>query len=230
MLKDGSKRHNLELSLWRVTPTQLGIFDKNILCDRCDGLLGRLDDYLYDVIRQFDLSKCPRIEDIFVEQTVDCEQFCKGVLAILWRASISNRYPYSKVSLGRYELIVRDILFGFLPLITFTELEILIQYYRSRHIGEKVRFFDTLPQHNKFGELDGYSFGLNGFRISIKIDERNFGADFAPFILNRQKVFRGLVVELEETPEFRRMADIVVADLIRRSARPQTRRRRKRLR
>src|SRR5436190_14756593 len=109
MLKGGSNRHDLELSLSRVKPVQLGIFDKNILCKNCDGFLGKLDDYLYDVIRDFDILRCPCVEDIFVDQTVDCERFCKGVLAILWRASVSNRYPYSKVSLGEHEPVARDI-------------------------------------------------------------------------------------------------------------------------
>src|SRR5438132_1433936 len=51
MLKDGSNKHNLELSIVQVKATQLGIFDKNISCAKCDVILGKLDDYLYDVIR-----------------------------------------------------------------------------------------------------------------------------------------------------------------------------------
>ncbi len=56
MLKAGSSKHNLELSLSRVKPAQLGVFDKNILCQSCDGVLGKLDDYIYGVIRNF---HCP---------------------------------------------------------------------------------------------------------------------------------------------------------------------------
>ena|SRR5438067_7170391 len=60
MLKDGSNKHNLELSIVQVKATQLGIFDKNILCAKCDGILGKLDDYLYDE----GSSRCPRLVNI----------------------------------------------------------------------------------------------------------------------------------------------------------------------
>jgi hypothetical protein len=226
MLKDGSNKHNLELSMLKVKATQLGIFDKNILCANCDGILGQLDDNPYNVIRDFDLSRCLGVENVFTDQSVVCERFCKGILAILWRASISHRYPYSNVSLGARELIVRDIVFGLRPLGDFTDLEIVIQYYRSSYFDDKVRFFYTLPQHNSFEGLSGYSFALNGFRISIKTDQRNFPSNYAPFILNRHKVFRGLVVELEQTTEFRRMTEIAAADEMRRSRATATRRRR----
>jgi metal-dependent amidase/aminoacylase/carboxypeptidase family protein len=45
----GSRRHNLKISLDKVHPTQHGVFDPNILCGNCDGILGKLDDYALEV-------------------------------------------------------------------------------------------------------------------------------------------------------------------------------------
>lgn len=217
MNQSRNKKHNLELSLARVKPTQLGIFDKHILCERCDGLLGKHDDCLYDVIRGFKLPPGLRERDEFCDPKVDCDDFCKGILAILWRASITSHPAYRGVSLGPYEPIVRDILFGLRSFGDIREIEIAIQYYRSGHFGDKVNLFYTLPTPNKFEGRNGFSFGLNGFRIAAKIDKRSFSPAFGPYIINRTGVFRGLVVELEGTPEFSRMADIAVANMRRKA-------------
>lgn len=215
-----NKKHNLELSLARVKPTQLGIFDKDILCERCDGILGEHDDYLYDVIRKFFLPYARHKDDEFYDIKVNCNAFCKGILAILWRASITNHPAYEDVSLGPYEPVVRDILFGLRSLADMRELEIIVQYYRSKHFSDKVDLFYTLPARNKFEDRNGFGFGLNGFRIAVKIDKRPFSSIFDPYIINRIGVFRGLLVDLEATPEFWRMTEIAVADMRRKGITP----------
>jgi hypothetical protein len=215
-----NKKHNLELSLVRVKPSQLGIFDNQILCDRCDGLLGKYDDYLYDVIRGFVLPPGLREHDEFCDPKVNCEAFCKGILAILWRASITSHPAYSDVSLGPYGAIVREIVFGLRPLADMHTLEVIIQHYRSDYFGDNVNFFYTLPVRNEFQGLSGFSMSLNDFRITVKIDDRLFASFYGPYVINRTGVFRGLVVELEGTPEFSRMIDITVADMLRRGVRP----------
>jgi hypothetical protein len=220
MSQSQNKKHNLELSLARVKLTQLGIFDKHILCDRCDGMLGKHDDYLYDIIRVFALPTGLSEYDEFSDPKVNCEAFCKGILAILWRASITSHPACSGVSLGHYEAIVRDIIFGLRPLADMHALEIAIQYYRSDHFGPKVNLFYTLPVQNKFEGPSGFSMGLNGVRIAVKIDDRLFPSSYGPYVINRTGVFRGLVVELERTPEFSRMVDIAVADMLRRGVSP----------
>lgn len=221
MHKNSRRRHNLELNLSRVKPAQLGIFDKNILCGSCDGLLGKFDEYLCDVIRQFDLSKCTGVDGIFVDNSVDCDAFCKGVLAILCRASISKHRAYSSFSLGKYEWNVRDVLFGARSLAELTYLEVFVQYYQSTHMGGKVKFFYILPTQTRFNGRNGFALSLNGFRIVVKFDERDIDPILQPFAINRQNVFRGSVVELEETTEFAGLRDIAVAELHRQRIREQ---------
>jgi hypothetical protein len=156
----------------------------------------------------------------FSDPKVNCEVFCKGILAILWRTSISSHPACSDVSLGHYEPIVRDIIFGLRPLADMRALEVVIQYYQSDHFGDKVNLFYTLPVRNEFQGLNGFSMGLNGFRVAAKIDNRLFPSFYRRYLINRTGVFRGLVMELERTPEFSRMVDIAVADMFRKGAGP----------
>lgn len=121
MNQSRNRKHNFELSLARVKPAQLGIFDKHILCATCDSHLGKHDDYLYHVIRRFVLPP-KQVRDDFSDPTVNCESFSKGILTILWRASLTSHPAYADVSLNPYEDIVRDILFGLRPMADMRDL------------------------------------------------------------------------------------------------------------
>lgn len=115
---------------------------------------------------------------------------------------------------------MREIIFGLRPLSDMHSLEVMIQYYRSDYFGNNVNLFYTLPVRNEFRGLSGFSVSLNGFRITAKMDNRLFPSFYGPYVINRTGVFRGLVVEIEGTPEFSRMVDITVVDMLRRGTRP----------
>jgi hypothetical protein len=94
----------------RQANPQLGEYDANILCEKCDNWLGKNDEYAVDVCRSFNAGQFLRDGDVFGMESVDCERFSKFVLSVLWRASISLRPSFAPVKLGPYEDVVRDIL------------------------------------------------------------------------------------------------------------------------
>jgi len=131
---------------------QHGEFDEEILCERCDGKLGLLDNYALTVCRNFQNEHRNLNDMIFEMPTVSGEQFAKFALAVLWRASISKRSPFKEIDLGsRYEELARDVLFGGRPLAALRQFQVLVQRYTSPHID--VEGFYTLPVRSPFGEL-----------------------------------------------------------------------------
>jgi hypothetical protein len=90
---------------------QLGEYDPDILCETCDNLLGKNDEYAIEICRSFETHHVLVGNDIFEMRAVDCDRFSKFVLSVLWRASISSRQSFTPVKLGPYESLVRDILF-----------------------------------------------------------------------------------------------------------------------
>ena len=50
-----------------------------------------------------------------------------------------------------------------------------------------------------------YGFACLGFRIHAKMDRRPFPAYFNGFVINSDKVFRGLIIDFEETREAREL-------------------------
>ena len=110
---------------------QLGEYDNGILCASCDGKLGILDDYAVGVCRSFETRKQTIGPDIFEMSDVDGNKFAKAILAILWRASVSERDSFRSVSLGPYETTARDVVFGARELSAFPEYELIMARYKK---------------------------------------------------------------------------------------------------
>ena len=92
----------------------IGSYDQAILCKECDGnILGLYDRYACKVLLQstndFEPIKDPdgRIGGYAILE-VDYEKLKLFFLSVLWRASISSRSEFSKVSLGDLEEELRN--------------------------------------------------------------------------------------------------------------------------
>lgn len=190
-----------------VATPQLGEYDREILCGPCDKVLGLDDEYALGICERFEADHQKLDQGVFELPGVDCERFCKFVLSVLWRASISRRRSFASIDLGPYEDRARDVLFGATPLSSLRAFEVIVQRYRIEHMDTTKWYFQ--PVRQPFGELNAYGFGLAGFRIVAKLDNRPFPEGYRPLVLNRSGIFRGLYVKLEDCSEFGSMAMMV---------------------
>jgi hypothetical protein len=195
----------------RQANPQLGEYDPAILCAQCDGQLGVFDDYVVEVCKSFS-AKARRVDGtrLFEIPGFDGDKFAKGILAILWRASISKRRTFARVSRGPHETVARDVLFGAKPPSAFRQFELLVARYENRkHWG-----LYTVPVRNK-QPLNLYAFSLCGFSIIAKIDNRRFPRGVRPCIVNGSDALRGIYADFNETPEARAIVDMMQAHIYR---------------
>jgi hypothetical protein len=209
---------NVKLTPERVSEAnpQLGEYDPDILCATCDNVLGLDDEYAIEICKRFQTDHRRMAQDIFEMPHVDCERFCKFILSVLWRASISRRRSFTSVNLGPYENRAREVVFGAKPLSGIRAFEVLIQRYRSASIDTTGLYFH--PVRRPFGQLNAYGFGLAGFRIVAKLDNRLFPEEFRPMVINRANVFRGSFKRFEDCSEFQSIAEIVRSNAGRKNA------------
>ena len=200
---------NVKLTPEKVSQAnpQLGEYDPDILCASCDGILGLDDEYAVDVCRRFAAEHLDVGHGLFEFPGADGMRFSKFILSVLWRASISRRPSFASVDLGPYQDKARDVLFGTKPLSNLRAFEVLVQRYRSDGIDATKLYFH--PVREPFGGLNAYGFGLAGFRIVAKLDNRPLPQGYGPVVINRSGVFRGMFVRLEDCSEFASIADIV---------------------
>lgn len=122
MLKDGPLA---VVSLSTPCPpkkSRIGIYDNNILCEDCDGLLGNYDQYVCERFKKENLKVRPVLLSdgwavdengrsvCFELPDVEPEKLVKFVLSVLWRAHLSARPEAKVVKLGPHAAPILDIL------------------------------------------------------------------------------------------------------------------------
>jgi hypothetical protein len=71
----GDQKHNKKISMDRVDTTHHGVYDKHILCQKCDGKLGDYDDYALDVCRRFPKEHSVVPDGMFEMKNIDGDKF-----------------------------------------------------------------------------------------------------------------------------------------------------------
>jgi hypothetical protein len=205
-LARGDEGHVINISPNRrpaISKYQLGSFDPAILCASCDGKLGRFDDYTAEFCERFMDRHQPFSELGFQIPNVDTDLLQKGLLAILWRSSISNRPECKHVALGPYEERIRDILFDGSKVGVLSGFATVIQRYVVPSNTDPTFYF--YPYRSKFDGLNVYILGLAGLRFLIKLDARPFSRVLEDFILGLSPTVVGTNIDFDETGEGRAM-------------------------
>ena len=86
---------------------QNGFWDR-LLCDTCEGRLGRLESYFADVWFNQPLRPNRLVGQVATMSGLDYSRFKLFHLSILWRASMSNLDVFQPVSLGQHSEDMRQ--------------------------------------------------------------------------------------------------------------------------
>ncbi|MFZ1546919.1 MAG: hypothetical protein WAT12_07435, partial [Candidatus Nitrotoga sp.] len=92
----------------------IGEYDDKILCKECEKLFGPWDNYakvlLIDEVGQFQLVAEDKDYKGYSKEKYDYKKLKLFCLSVLWRASVSNRACFERVSLGPHEKVIRDMI------------------------------------------------------------------------------------------------------------------------
>jgi hypothetical protein len=203
--------HNVILTKQKTKTTpQLGDTDRSILCAECDRKLGVYDDALLRAAKNFKRMH-KNTGTVWALPKANADQFSKGVFAILWRASLSQRPGFTQFSLGEYEDVIRDILFGRTTFAHRPDISLLAQRHTSKYFD--ISRFYTNPSLAPFMGLSAGGLSLAGFRFLAKFDPNPLAVGFRYFDIPQIGQVRGFYVETEKTPEFQGIAEMVIGDI-----------------
>lgn len=170
--------------------SHVGIYDNTILCGECEELFQKYDDYAQRL-----LLPDPK-EAEYILNAKGEEEGCKlnnvnynylklFFLSILWKASVSTRKEFSKVSAGPFEEELKRMIQAGDPgkqdvfSITVTRF--------NDYLG-KIFLLD--PHKIRIDELNYYIFYLGaGYKIYVKVDKRPLSGILAAIILKPNQTF-----------------------------------------
>jgi hypothetical protein len=152
---------------WRPVRSPIGEYDNNILCEQCDNQLGLFDQHVYEKL-VLDLG-APLLHHGtplgFTYSNSDPILVKKFILSLVWRASISSRDYFCRISLGPYEDIFRNSFMG--NETSNDEISCLISEFDQRDVA----FLN--PQYSR---MDGVKFAVvfaNRFTFYAKVDKKS---------------------------------------------------------
>jgi hypothetical protein len=149
----------------------IGIYDKTILCEKCDKYLGVWDSYAQKLLIQ-DFS-----EELAVEKgnmkaayridKYDYKQLKLFFLSVLWRASISSLAFYSKIEIGPHESVIKEMIKREDPGEPF-DYAVSLAKFRDPRISAMLD-----PHRTRLDGINYCQFYITGFVVYIKVDKRH---------------------------------------------------------
>lgn len=187
---------------------QSGIYDPSILCGECDGnLIGSWDKYGQTFLLSLPDQEKYIADDagksgIYKVDSFDYKQLKLFFMSVLWRAAITSHDFFAQVKLGSWE-------------------EKLKKKIQAQDSGDENDFSVVLFKYEgNFSEImhnptkqrqDGinfYRFRIPKYGFSIKVDQRSFSSELAPFVLSPNQPLLMRVSEYKDSKEYDRILNI----------------------
>jgi hypothetical protein len=148
--------------------SQSGIWDGNILCDKCDGKLGTFENYVHKLsqtIRDYGSELPWKTKIVDNADNVQVLKYCAG---ILYKYSLTTQ-ENGRIDLGRYQNILRDFLFNDAPIPEELDVLIfrLIQYSHDNDV-----FAYRAPILDRQFGVNMYRMMMGGLVFFIKLDKQ----------------------------------------------------------
>lgn len=184
----------------------IGVYDKGILCQSCDGRLGVWDDYGHKtLLRDFDevcVYEGKRLAGIF--DNIDYKKLKLFFLSILWRASVGSQAFFNRVELGEHQ-------------------NRLYEMIRSEDPGDPDEFAVNLlkleggqsriilsPARTCIENVNYFKLYMGGYVAHIKVDKRPTGKRLREVALQPDGALYVILQDLRESGEFEVMKRIVI--------------------
>ena len=155
-------------------------FDKEILCADCDGILGKYDKVLVEVIRRFFNAEARNRISQNVEVRTDTEKLKLAFAAVLYRMSLSKQFP--KLQLGKiYEPEFKTWLKnGSIPEDMQSWLEVVLFGYNKDKNGLDCTMAQE-PTFGRGGKVFHYFFFLPGLLAIAKVGKAKWTSSVAEY-------------------------------------------------
>ena len=154
----------------KFIPSQSGIFDKQILCAKCDRELGELENYAaktFRIIRENYVNNADGIKKI---PSRDPDIICRFAAGILWKYSIAAE-NLGKIDLEDFSEDIKKYAYGEIARPSFFDgLFIWLRIYK----GVPDLFTYRAPFPIKLEGINAFRFLLGGMLFIIKVDANPF--------------------------------------------------------
>lgn len=187
--------------------TLTGVYDSNILCEPCDGELGKLDQHAVEnILRSTNVVDVRLGNKVMAREyrDADPEQVSKFIASVLWRASISSHNFFNRVKLGPYEEKIRSALLDAKQ--DDPSVRMLLAEFDKADVS-------ILNPHQT--RTDGVRFWViyaSRFILYTKTDQQGAPSDLSQLTLTKGRAVTSIVRNWEGSKEYPLIARIAAAN------------------
>lgn len=190
----------------------IGVYDEEILCEVCEPLFGKVDDYGIDVfLKKFETHFQPlqRGEQTvgFESHTVDPKRLLQFLVAVLWRASVSAQPFYAKVDLGPHESAARESALRSDYDVPETFDAVLSRWSDVDERIPTTAFLD--PHREKLFGINAYRLYLGRMVADVKVDKQPFPRQLQAFSLRTAPHTLVVARDMAESKDLRALKQTV---------------------
>jgi hypothetical protein len=208
-LDDGSGPLRLLTTEEHPKRSPVGVYDCNILCEECESQFGDWDNYGQELLGREPKNALPIMVG---DQLAGYEvreykyDFLKlFFISVLWRASVSEHPFYTRVKLGPYEALAKELIEQRNPGL---ENDFSVTLAKFDHpLGKSM----LNPHPEQWEGVDYQRFYLGGYVAYIKTDERRVPKLHSDFFMRADQPLQIIRRDLEQSKELPLMQKIIGA-------------------
>ena len=191
----------------------IGVYDKGILCRECEDKFEIWDNYgikiLLKEFAKFDKVAEPGEVIAYFTRKYDYALLKLFFISILWRASVSGHPYYSKVNLGVYEHIAKEMLEVSDPG-GENEFSTLVSIFVSSKARDRLAKTMLDPYMERWEGVNAYRFYLAGFCAYIKVDKRKLPISLRNMLMRNNRELYVVTRNLEKSNDVKAMVAVVM--------------------
>jgi hypothetical protein len=142
-----------------------GLYDPDLLCGPCDGILGRYEGYAFRLFQRLRSVKA-ELGTIVDMGSVDGDLLLRFAAGIAWKYT-ATQPQFGRIDIGPYASVVRDVALDKAPIPPTLDIAVI----RLVELDGDVYFYRT-PMPARHGGINSVRFSVGSFVIYLKTDKR----------------------------------------------------------
>ena len=190
--------------------TPVGVYDKTIVCSKCESLWQEWDNYAQLLLADKPLNGRVLYQNnrriCYIVDNYEYSKLKLFFISMVWRASVSSRPFFSKVSLGQFEDVAR-------------------KHIANNDPGNSEMFSVTLakfdhpladpildPHDDKCSGVNYLRFYLASYIAYIKVDHKPTPKPYSQFAMTENRSLYIICRDFKKSKELKLMVELVTAD------------------
>jgi hypothetical protein len=205
----GQKQLIVQQSSRRIKKTNTGLYDTDILCASCDGLLGGHEGYVFDYLKKA-RNYLATPNTLLKVNSIDGDRFVKFGAGLCWKYCVTKS-DFGRIDIGPYTNVLANVAFERFPIPPSVDIAMF-----QLQAGDTEAYFYRAPLPDRVDSLNAVRFSVGGFVFFLKIDRRRNPSAPPPECWLRGRTSGAfVVVEANMFEEWRQYKDIATHSSVR---------------